>query len=338
MQKNITSNLTAVSIGDIKGIGIQILIKAWKRKKLGDFVLITNYELFNKYILQNKISVKIFRSSIYNNKIVFQKNSFNILNITAKSYNQNTYNSLLESYKLVKKKLFIGLVTLPINKKKINTINSKFIDQTTLFTKKDGKKISNMIFVHKNIFFVPLTIHLELKKVSREFRKTDKYIQKIKSLHETIIKDFGIKKPKFIMAGINPHCGENGIISHEDDNLLKPIISKLKKLKINVDGPISPDAIVSKKNLKKYNCFIFTYHDQALIPFKLISNFSGTNYTGNLSVIRTSPDHGTAYNLVGKKIAKDISLLNSFKLIKKINKNIKINDKAKKISQSKFYK
>ena len=90
--------------------------------------------------------------------------------------------------------------------------------------------------------------------------------------------------------------------------------------------------------MKKYNCFIFLYHDQALIPFKLISNFSGTNYTGNLSVIRTSPDHGTAYNLVGKKIAKDISLLNSFKLIKKINKNRKINDKAKKISQSKFYK
>ena len=146
MQKNITSNLTAVSIGDIKGIGIQILIKEWKRKKLKDFVLITNYELFNKYILHNKISLRIFRSSIVNNKITFQRNAFNLFDITAKNNNQNTFNSLIESYKLVKKKLFIGLVTLPINKKKINTLSSNFIDQTTFFTKKDRKEISNMIF------------------------------------------------------------------------------------------------------------------------------------------------------------------------------------------------
>ena len=78
-----------------------------------------------------------------------------------------------------------------------------------------------MIFAYKNIYFVPLTIHLELKKVSKEFKKTDKYIKKIKSLNQTIIRDFGIKKPKFIIAGINPHCGENGIISQEDDFLLK---------------------------------------------------------------------------------------------------------------------
>ena len=336
MQKNITSNLTAVSIGDIKGIGIQILIKAWKRKKLGDFVLITNYELFNKYILQNKISLKIFKSSIINNKISFQKNSFNIFDITAKSNNQNTLNSLIESYKLVKKKLFIGLVTLPINKKKINTLNSKFIDQTTLLTKKDGKKISNMIFVHKNIFFVPLTTHLELKRVSKEYKNTEKYIKKIKSLNKTIIRDFGIKKPKFIIAGINPHNGENGIITNEDDILLKPIIYNLKKMKIDIHGPISPDAVVNKKNLDFYNCFIFTYHDQALIPFKLISEYSGVNYTSNLDIIRVSPDHGTAYDIVGKKKESSLGVINSFKLLKKISINRAKYARTKKILRSKF--
>ena len=120
---------------------------------------------------------------------------------------------------------------MPINKKKLNLLNSNFIDQTTFFTKKDGKKISNMIFAYKNIYFVPLTIHLELKKVSRELKQTDKYLKKIISLNKTIIRDFGIKNPKFIMAGINPHCGENGIISQEDEFLLKPIIKKLKKVK-----------------------------------------------------------------------------------------------------------
>ena len=336
MQKNFTNNLTAVTIGDIKGIGIQILIKAWKRKKLRNFVLITNYELFNKYILQNKISIKIFRSSIIKNKITFQKNLFNILDIKAKNNNQNTFNSLIESYKLVKKKLFIGLVTLPINKKKINIISSNFIDQTTFFTKKDGKNISNMIFVHKNIFFVPLTIHLELKKVSREYRKADKYIEKIKSLNQTIIRDFGIRKPKFIMAGINPHNGENGIISKDDEILLKPIINKLKKLKIYIHGPISPDAIVNKKNLDNFDCFIFTYHDQALIPFKLISEYSGVNYTSNLDIIRVSPDHGTAYDIVGKNIESPLGIINSFNLLKKISLNRVKYERTKKITGSKF--
>ena len=193
-----------------------------------------------------------------------------------------------------------------------------------------------MIFVYNNIYFVPLTIHLELKKVSKEFKKTNKYIKKIESLNQTIIRDFGIKKPKFIMAGINPHCGENGIISQEDNFLLKPIIKKLKKLKINVDGPISPDAIVNKKNLKHYNCFIFTYHDQALIPFKLISEYSGVNFTSNLDIIRVSPDHGTAYDIVGHKNVSPYGVINSFKLLKKISLNRKKYERTKKISRSKF--
>ena len=336
MRKNIISNLTAVSIGDIKGIGIEILIKSWKRKELKNFVLITNYKLFNKYILQKKILLKIFKSQVIGNKITYQKNSFNIFDISAKNYNHNTFNSLIESYKLVKKQLFIGLVTLPINKKKLNLINSSFIDQTTFFTRNDGKKISNMIFVYKNIFFVPLTIHLELKRVSREYKKTEKYIEKIKNLNQTLIRDFGIKKPKFIMAGINPHNGENGAISIEDEKLLKPIIYKLKKLKIDINGPISPDAIVNKKNLDNFNCFIFTYHDQALIPFKLISEYSGVNYTSSLDIIRVSPDHGTAYDIVGKKYASPLGIINSFKLLKKISLNRAKYEKTKKIPRSKF--
>ena len=337
MQKNSTSNLIAVSIGDINGIGIQILIKAWKKKKLNNFILITNFELFNKFIIKNKIKLKIYKTFIKDNKISYDRTLFNIFNIQANNYNQNTFNSLIESYQLVKSKILKGLVTLPINKKKLNLLNSKFIDQTTFFARKDGKKISNMIFAFNNIYFVPLTIHIELKKVSKELTKTDKYIKKIQSLNQTIIRDFGVKKPKLILAGINPHCGENGIISQEDDFLLKPIIRKLKKLKINIDGPISPDAIVNQKNLKQYNCFIFTYHDQALIPFKLISNYSGVNFTSNLDIIRVSPDHGTAYNIIGDKKISPYGVINSFKLLKKISLNRKKYERTKKVSRSKFF-
>ena len=330
------NNLIAVSIGDINGIGIQILIKAWKKKQLKNFILITNYDLFNKYIIKKNISLKIFNSSITSKKVSFKKHSFNIINIAASSYNENTLNSLIQSYRLVKKKLFIGLVTLPINKKKLNILNTNFIDQTTFFTKKDGKKISNMIFAYKNIYFVPLTTHIELKKVSNEFKRADKYFKKIKSLNQTIIRDFGIKNPKFIMAGINPHSGENGIISQEDNILLKPIISNLRKLNIKVDGPISPDAIVNKKNLKNYDCFIFTYHDQALIPFKLISEYSGVNFTSNLDIIRVSPDHGIAYDIIDRKQVSPYGVINSFKLLRKISLNRIKYERTKKIFRSKF--
>ena len=336
MQKNIINNLTAVTIGDIKGIGIQILINAWKRKKIRDFFLIINYKLFNKFIIEKQISLKVNQCTITNNKISFNKNSFNVFNIQATNDNQNTLNSLLESYKLVKKKFFMGLVTLPVNKKKMSTVNSKFIDQTTFFTKIDKKTISNMIFIYKNIYFVPLTIHIEIKKVSNVFKKTNNIVRKIESINQVMIRDFGIRKPKLIMAGINPHNGENGIISKEDERFLIPIIKKLKKLQIDIIGPISPDAMINNVNLNNFNCFIFTYHDQALIPFKLISDYSGVNFTSNLDIIRVSPDHGTAYDIVGSKKISPYGVINSFKLLKKISLNRNKYESTQKISRSKF--
>ena len=234
---------------------------------------------------------------------------------------------------------FIGIVTLPLRKDLIiEKINSKFIGHTEYFQKLDNKNNSNMILISKNLIVSPITTHIKLVSVKNKLKKHNYLYNQIFNLNEILKNDFKIRKPRLIISGLNPHAGENGKIGFEEKNIIIPVIRKLKNNNINIDGPSSADSILLNNNMKKYNCFIFLYHDQALIPFKLISNFSGTNYTGNLSVIRTSPDHGTAYNLVGKKIAKDISLLNSFKLIKKINKNRKINDKAKKISQSKFYK
>jgi len=330
------SKLIAVSIGDIKGIGIEILIREWKKKNLKDFILITNYSLFKKYILLNNIRINISKSFIKNKKLIYSKNQFNIYDIKASNYNENTFASLNKGFELVKKKLFIGIITLPINKEKINKINSKFIDQTSFFTNKDSKKISNMIFIYKNIYFVPLTTHIKLKNVSKEFKKTNKFKEKIKSLNLTLLKDFKISNPKYIIAGINPHVGENGIISSEDKQYLTPILNKLKKLNIKINGPISPDSIVNKKNLKNFNCFIFTYHDQALIPFKIISNYSGVNYTSNLDIIRVSPDHGTAYDMVGKKNQSSMGIINSYKILKRISSNRITYDKTKKISRSKF--
>ena len=124
-----------------------------------------------------------------------------------------------------------------------------------------------------------------------------------------------------MISGLNPHASDNNNIGNEEKKIIIPQLRKLRKNKINIIGPISGDAMLIKKNLKKYDCFVYIFHDQALIPFKYISKFRGVNYTSNLKVIRVSPDHGTAYELVGEKEFSNKSILNCFKYINIINKN-----------------
>ena len=164
-----------------------------------------------------------------------------------------------------------------------------------------------MIFIYNKFIISSLTTHLRLKDLNITLSKKNFVYNKIISLNKSLKNDFNIPKPKILISGINPHSGENGLLGNEEKKYLIPQIKKIKKLKINITGPISGDAMLNKKNIKKYDCFLFMFHDQALIPFKYIS--------------RVSPDHGTAYDLVGKNIASNKSILNCFKIINKINRN-----------------
>ena len=161
---------------------------------------------------------------------------------------------------------------------------------------------------------MPFIIAGVVKSMALSFLGNSKVIEKvIILLLETLKIDFQIKNPKIIISGINPHAGENGDIGNEEILYIKPAIKKLLNKGISIDGPFSADSIFSKNNLKKYDCFICNYHDQALIPFKIISGFNGINYTGSLDIIRVSPDHGVGQDIMGKKIANPDSLIESIK-------------------------
>ena len=316
------NNITAITIGDLKGIGIKLLIKEWKNKKINNFVLITNFTILKKNInfATNKINIINSETQIRN----YNKKKLNIYNIKTENIYTNAFESLKHAYLLTKKKLFNGIITLPINKREINKFVKKdFIDQTTFFSKLEKSNNSNMIFIYKNKYFVPLTIHIEIKKVASHFRNKKFIVNKLLSLVNTMKNDFNIKNPKIAIAGINPHAGEDGLISNEDKKLILPILKLLRSKNIYINGPYAGDSIINKNNLKKYDAFVFTFHDQALIPFKLISNFEGVNFTSNLNIIRLSPSHGTARDIINKNIATSNGLLNCFKLIKQINKNRK---------------
>jgi len=315
----LNKKLICVTIGDIEGIGIHLLLKEFKKEKLKNFILITNINIFNKYIKFPKNKINIVNKKNFKD---YDIKKLNIFSYNTKNNNTNTIDALKYAYELTKKKKFIGIVTLPLNKFKIKkSVSKNFIDQTTFFSKKENQKFSNMIFYYKNKFFIPLTIHIELKKVHKLFKNKVMMTKKIENLYSVLIKDFKIKKPKMILSGINPHAGENKTISKDDNKYLLPIISQLKKKGIFIHGPISGDGVINKENLKKYDAFIFTYHDQALIPFKIISNYTGVNFTSNLNIVRVSPSHGTAENLIGSNKVISKGIINCFNLIKKITKN-----------------
>ncbi len=315
------NKLVAITIGDINGIGIDILIKVWKENKLRNFILLTNIDILKKSLHKRKIK---FQCNLIKRKkdINYVKNKINVFSYDAKSPEENTYKSLKFGYDFCINKICIGMITLPIRKDliKIN-IDNKFIGHTEFFKNIDKKKFANMILYHKKIIVSPLTTHIAINKISKAISNKKFLYNQIYNLNESMKIDFNIVKPKIIISGLNPHAGENGKIGNEEKKLIIPVIKNLKNNGINIYGPYSADSILIKKNLNKFDCFIFFYHDQALIPFKYISQFSGVNYTGNLEIIRTSPDHGTAYNLVGSKNISDKSILNCYKLIKKIHKN-----------------
>tara|TARA_B100000902_G_scaffold383386_1_gene422204 strand:- start:66 stop:1052 length:987 start_codon:yes stop_codon:yes gene_type:complete len=327
------TNITAVTIGDINGIGIEILIKLWKKNKIKKIILFTNIIFFKTFLKKRRINLKINLLDEKSTNLNYKNGYLNIYSYNAKNNEENTYNSLKYAYHFCNKNICIGIITLPLRKDLIKEkIDKKFVGHTEYFQNLDKKKYSNMILYNKKIIISPLTTHIKVKNISKMISNKTFLYNQIKNLNKTLKMDFNIKKPKLIISGLNPHAGENGKIGKEEIETIIPVVNSLKNRNISIDGPISPDGMLIKSNIKKYDCFIFIYHDQALIPFKYISQFSGVNYTGNLNIIRLSPDHGTAYNLIGSKNISDRSLLNCYDLIKKIKKNRKNNDKSKKIS------
>ena len=329
------NNIIAVTIGDINGVGVDILLKLINKKKLKNIVLFSNIKIIKKYIVKCNLNIKL--NEIKKN-VDFKIGYLNIYSYSCKSNIENTLKSITIAHKECLKENYIGLVTLPINKELIiKKFYKNFLGHTEYLQKLEKKKYSNMILYHKKIIISPLTTHLKLKSVTKKI-KSQYLFNQIINLNNSLKNDFNIKKPKIIISGINPHAGENGTIGLEEKKIIKPTINKLKKLNVSIYGPFSADTMILNQNLKIYDCFVFMYHDQALIPFKFISNFSGVNFTGNLEIIRTSPDHGTAYNLKGTNKISDKSLINCFNLVKKIYinrfKNVK---KTKKIISSKFF-
>lgn len=215
-----------------------------------------------------------------------------------------------------------AIVTAPINKHNIQNEEFKFSGHTEYFTEKFNAEESLMLLVSEGLRVGVITGHIPLSEVSRQLTR-QKMEDKIRILDASLRKDFGINKPKIAILGLNPHAGEEGLLGDEENNMIKPMIEGLKRKGMLVFGPYPADGFFGMMQYQKYDGVLAMYHDQGLIPFKTLAFETGINFTAGLSVVRTSPDHGTAYDIAGKNIASESSLREAIFVACNIVKNRK---------------
>jgi 4-hydroxythreonine-4-phosphate dehydrogenase len=221
---------------------------------------------------------------------------------------------------LCMKKCFDALVTLPINKESFNLGGYNYRGHTEMLSHLTSSKNTFMLMYSSVLKIVPFTIHIPVKKISSSITKT-KLIEKIIIINNIFVKKLKVKKPRIAVLALNPHSGDGGLIGNEEKKVISPVILSLLESGFNIEGPFSADGFFGSSLYKKFDVIISMYHDQAMIPFKILSKNTGVNFTGGLKIIRTSPSHGTAYDIAGKGTVDITSTLEAIKLAGKLSLN-----------------
>ena len=236
---------------------------------------------------------KFARNSHKKNLLFYYRRFVKILKYAIKSFVAAT-NALKENQIDV-------LVTAPINKYNIQSEEFNFPGHTDYLDKQlEGEAL--MFMIQDNLRVGLLTDHLPINEVSKHLNE-ELINRKVRTINESLIKDFKIRKPKIAVLGLNPHAGDGGVIGKEDEQIIKPAIKKIFDKGALVFGPFPADGFFGSNQFEKYDAVIAAYHDQGLVPFKTLSFGKGVNYTAGLDKIRTSPDHGTAFDIAGKGAA-----------------------------------
>ncbi len=310
--------IVGISVGDLNGIGPEIIIKAYEDNRsleLSTPVIFASGKTmqFFKNYFKSKIN---FFSIDSPEKVVHGK--VNVVNVwkesvkidfgkESKKIGEYAIRSLEAATNALKKGSIDVLVTAPINKHNIQSEKFNFPGHTDYLAKAlNGKSL--MFMVAGDLRVGLLTDHVPLKDAAKHI--TEKLVrEKITTVTNSLKQDFGISKPRVAVLAINPHAGDNGVIGKEDDLVLRPALEKIRNEGSLVYGPYSADSFFGSNNYKSFDAVIASYHDQGLIPFKTIAFGGGVNYTAGLNKVRTSPDHGTAYEIAGKGIADENSFV-----------------------------
>ncbi len=309
-----------ITCGDLNGIGIELIIKTFSDNRI--------LELCTPVIFASNKAINFYRKSVpeinLNYQIIKefsrinhkQVNLFNCweedvvitpgqLTETGGKYGVL---SLQTAVAALKQKHIDGLVTAPIHKKNIQSAEFSFAGHTPYLKTVFGVPDVVMMLCAGNFRVALVTEHVPVLEITKHISK-EKIVSKLNIINQSLQKDFGIEKPRIAVLGLNPHAGDEGLIGNEEETIIKPAIKEAKNNNMMVVGPYSADAFFARRSFDRFDAVLAMYHDQGLIPFKALATGEGVNYTAGLPAIRTSPDHGVAFDIAGKNKADTSSFL-----------------------------
>ncbi|MBN1968457.1 MAG: 4-hydroxythreonine-4-phosphate dehydrogenase PdxA [Candidatus Delongbacteria bacterium] len=319
-----------VSCGDFNGIGPEITLKSIVGSyKDCAIVLIGHEHIYQFYAELSNIDISKYK--LIEDVEDIKSSGVFILNVThlkphiqpgelTPEAGKLAGLAIVKAVELAKK--YNGLmVTAPINKESLHLGGYFYPGHTEFIAELLGNENHLMVLDGEIIRVALVTTHLPLKDVSDNI-SIDKIVEKGTILYNSLLNDYGIEKPKLAVCSLNPHASDGGLFGDEEEKIIKPAVEKLKAITGGeVLGPLPSDTMFTKNFLKKTDAYLVMYHDQGLIPLKLLTFGEGVNFTAGLSIVRTSPDHGTAYDIAGKNCADYNSMKNAFNMGIKVLRN-----------------
>jgi 4-hydroxythreonine-4-phosphate dehydrogenase len=309
-----------LTVGDFNGIGLEVILKTLQDERIQKHCvpiifasgrLMANYKRMLDMGFAYHQNNKFERENLHERKI-------NVFNCWLDSVNLQPGKSTIEagacahmalekSTEALKKGFIDAVVTAPINKHNMQSDTFQFAGHTEYYADRFGVKQNLMLLVSGDLRVGVVTGHIPLSQVSQTLTQ-ELITQKLDILLQSLKQDFGILRPKVAVLGVNPHAGEDGLLGEEELKIINPVIKQFKEKGHFVFGALPADGLFGSQQYKKFDAILAMYHDQGLTPFKTLAFANGVNYTAGMPIVRTSPDHGTAYDIAGKNIADPSSL------------------------------
>ena len=327
-----TRPVIGITCGDLNGIGIELIVKTFSDNRI--------LELCTPVIFASNKVINFYRKSIPEINFNYQ-NAKELNRLNAKQVNvfncweeeviinpgvmnevggKYAVRSLKVAAQALKENKIDGLVTAPIHKKNIQSTEFNYTGHTPYLKDLFGVNDVVMMLCANNFRVALVTEHLPVNEIAKHVTK-EAIISKLNIINQSLRKDFGIDKPRIAVLGLNPHAGDEGLIGNEEETIIKPAVKEAKNNNIMVIGPYSADAFFARRNFQRFDAVLAMYHDQGLIPFKTLAIGEGVNYTAGLPAVRTSPDHGVAFDIAGKNDADPSSFITAvFECIDIINR------------------
>lgn len=315
-----TKPIIGISCGDINGIGIELIIKTFSDNRILEHctpVIFASNKVINFYRkTMPELNLNFSTTKEFNRINHKQVNLFTCWEediqvtpgqLTAEG-GKYAVLSLQTAVAALKQKQIDGLVTAPIHKKNIQSADFNFTGHTPYLKHMFGVNDVVMMLCAGDFRVALVTEHVPVGEVAKHITK-EKILSKLYLINQSLQKDFGIEKPKIAVLGLNPHAGDEGLIGNEEETIIKPAIKEAKNNNMLVVGPYSADAFFARRSFDRFDAVLAMYHDQGLIPFKTLASGDGVNFTAGLPAVRTSPDHGVAFDIAGKDKADNSSFL-----------------------------